>query len=442
MAMPPGPNLPAVVQTVHWIRRPVPFLEENTERYGDYWSLKLIMNGRAVITCDPEAIRKVFTESGEVLRAGEAGAQILKPLVGNHSVLVLDGAAHLRQRRLMLPSFHGERMKAYAEAMREITADVVSRWPRDQAFAVHKSMQAITLRVIVRTVFGVDDAARMKQLGDQLARTLETGSRPSLLGALLPTRRIGPRARFEQEKARADAMVYEEIARRRELGDAAGRTDVLSLLLEARDEDGDRLTDEEIRDELITLLAAGHETTATSLAWTFERMLSHRAVWDRARAEVAAVAGSGPVRDEHIGKLVWLDAIIKESLRLRPIIPMVARRLTVPMAFGGFTLPAGVVIAPSIYLTHRRADVYPEPERFKPERWLGVKPDPYTWLPFGGGIRRCLGMTFALYEMKIVLATVLQRADMTLAEQASDRIARRSITFAPADGARVVVRRL
>ena len=397
------------------------------------------MGGVAVVTRDPEAIRTVFTTSGEALRAGEAGAQILRPLVGDSSVLVLDGAAHLRQRRLMLPSFHGERMKAYAEAMQEVTAEVVAGWPQAVPFAVHPSMQQITLQVIVRTVFGIDEHARMKELGDQLTRILEVGSRPSLLGALLPSRRVGPWARFLREKARGDAMVYEEIRRRRELGDAAGRTDVLSLLLEARDEDGQPMTDEEIRDELITLLVAGHETTATSMAWTLERMLSHRAVWERARAEVASVVGDAPVTDEQVGRLVWLDAVIKESLRLRPIIPMVARRLVVPMAFGGFDLPAGTIIAPSIYLTQRRPDVYPQPDRFMPERFLGVKPDPYTWLPFGGGIRRCLGMAFALYEMKIVLATILQRVELELAPGASDRMARRSITFAPADGARVVV---
>lgn len=427
------------MQTLHWIRRPIPFLEENIRRYGDYFRFRLLMGGTAVVTRDPEAIRTVFTASGEVLRAGEAGAQILRPLVGDSSVLVLDGAAHLRQRRLMLPSFHGERMKAYAEAMRDSTAEVVAGWPRGEPFPVHPSMQQITLQVIVRTVFGVDEHARMTALGDQLTRVLETGSRPNFLGALLPMRRVGPFAEFLREKALADAMIYDEIRRRRELGDAAQRSDVLSLLLQARDDDDQPMTDEEVRDELVTLLVAGHETTATSLAWTLERMLSHRAVWERARAEVASVLGGEPVTDERVGKLVWLDAVIKESLRLRPIIPMVARRLVVPMSFGGFDLPAGTVIAPSIYLTQRRPDVYPQPDRFMPERFLGVKPDPYTWLPFGGGIRRCLGMAFALYEMKIVLATLLQRVDLELAPGASDRMARRSITFAPADGARVVV---
>jgi cytochrome P450 len=418
----------------------MPFLDDAARRYGDTFTIELVRSGPIVVTTDPDCIRQLFTGSGQVLHAGAAGAFVLAPLVGHHSVLVLDGPEHLRQRKLMLPPFHGARMKAYAEVMAETTAKVCRDWPAGRAFELHPFMQQITLDVILRTVFGVDDAARMKALGDQLTTILDIGTRPRLSAILLPDFVYGPRNRLMIERRKADEMIYEEIRRRRSAADAGERADVLSLLLSAVDEDGNTMTDEELRDELVTLLAAGHETSATSLAWTFERVLSHQDVYERLRRELGAVVGSGPVTDTHLTQLEYLDAIVKESLRLRPIVPMVVRRLAVPMSLRGFELPAGTIAAPNIYLTHRRPDLYPEPDRFRPERFVGVKPDPYRWIPFGGGIRRCIGMAFAMYEMKIVLATVLGQHDLMLAADSSARMVRRGITFAPSDGARVVRR--
>jgi cytochrome P450 len=422
----------------------VPFLCQAARRYGDTFTMQLLRSGPIVVTSDPDTIRQIFTGSGQVLHAGAAGAFVLAPLVGNHSVLVLDGPEHLRQRKLLLPPFHGARMKAYAEIMRDTTTRVCREWPTDAAFELHSFMQQITLEVILHTVFGVDDAARMKALGDRLTTILDIGTRPGLAAILLPDFVYGPSSRLMAERRLADALIYDELERRRAAGDAATRTDIMSLLLAAVDEDGQSMTNEELRDELVTLLVAGHETTATSLAWAFERILSSQRVYDRLRTEVRDVVGSGPMTDDHVGKLVYLDAVVKETLRLRPIVPMVVRRLAVPMSLRGFELPAGAIVAPSIYLTHRRADLYPNPDQFRPERFLvaegGARPDPYAWLPFGGGIRRCIGMAFAQYEMKVVLATVLAEHDLMLAPDSSARMARRGITFAPSDGARVTHR--
>lgn len=438
MALPPGPRLPKLVQTLNWIRRPIPFLQECARRYGDIFTFRLMQSDPVVAVTHPETIKRLFTGSGDLFHAGEA-AKILEPFVGSSSVLLLDGPAHMRQRRLMLPSFHGERMKAYANAMRDITSDTVETWTVGEPFALHPHTQHITLQVILRTVFGVDNAERMQVLGEALTDLMNQGQSPRMIWSLIPLN-IGPRAEFARGLAHVNELVYDEIARRRDDPDLARRTDVLSMMMSAVDEDGNGMSDVELRDELMTLLAAGHETTATSLAWTFERILSKRRVYDRVRDEVDAVLGGEPITEQSVRQLEFLDAVIKESLRLRPIIPMVVRKIQVPMMVHGYELPAGTVVAPNIYLTHRLPHVYPDPEAFRPERFLGVKPDPYTWLPFGGGIRRCLGMAFAIYEMKIVLATILSRVELTLAPASTGRLARRSITFAPSDGSRVLVR--
>jgi len=428
------------MQTLNWVRRPIPFMEELSAKYGDCFTIKIVQAGPVVCVSHPETIRQIFAGAPAVFHAGQA-AQILAPLLGKHSVLLLDGKPHMRQRKLMLPSFHGERMKAYADAMAQITRDVMNTWPADGEFTLQPHTQQITLNVILKTVFGIEEADRMRRLGDQLTAIIDLGtSSPRAMLSIIPALGMGLRAKFAREVRKADKMIYEEIERRRQQGNHEHRTDVLSLLLSATDEQGESMSDLELRDELVTLLVAGHETTATSLAWTFERVLSNRAVYDRLKSELAEVVGDAPVTDAHIAKLPYLDATVRESLRLRPIIPMVARQLQVPVTIRGFALPAGVVVAPNIYLTHRRPDLYPEPEQFKPERFLDFKPKPYTWLPFGGGVRRCLGMAFAMYEMKVVMATILSRADLSLASASSDRMARRGITFSPSDGSRVVIR--
>ncbi|MGB2711803.1 MAG: cytochrome P450 [Conexibacter sp.] len=430
-SLPPGPRGPKALVAARFLLRGPRFLETCHARYGDSFTIRLNTGRTVVITCDPTIIKEVFTGSPDDLHAG-AGNVVLRPILGARSVLLLDGPEHLRQRRLMLPPFHGERMRAYGEAMTEIAERHVARWPVGRPFPVHPTMQAITLEIILRTVFGVEDRARLARLGAPLKRLLNSTDQPARLLALQFTssEKGGPRSpwgRIRALMAPVDAMIYEEIAAHRADANAAERTDILSLLLAARDEDGNALTDRELRDELMTLLLAGHETTATALAWTIERLVRHPDVLARVREEQAQ------------GGSDYLDAVIKETLRLRPVVPGVIRQLQRPLTLGGMELPAGVHIAPSIYLTHRRADIYPEPEAFRPERFIERPPGTYEWLPFGGSIRRCLGASFALYEMRIVLGTILRMAQLETTDAEAEQVRRRFVTFTPAHGGRVRV---
>lgn len=430
--LPPGPRQPSVVQLVEFTRRPLAWLEACGRRYGDPFTVRIPGYAPFVFAAAPDLIRSIFTGDDEVLHAGKANV-VLEPLVGRHSVLLLDGAPHLRQRRLLSPPMRGERMQAYAGIIAGIAEAEVARMPRGEAFALHGHMQAIALDVILRAVFGVEEGARMSALRRLILEVLEP---PPALMAFLPPRYLDfPGSPFRTFKRRRRALaraLLEVVAARRSAGD--GGADILSLLLAARDDEGRPMSDDELVDELITMLAAGHETTATALSWLFACLLEHPAEEARLRDELAAAAAP-----EAYAALPYLDAVIKETLRLRPIVPDVVRQLQRPMRFAGFDLPAGVHLVPCIHLAHRRSEVYPEPARFRPERFLGVRPDPYAWLPFGGGIRRCLGMAFALYEMKIVTGVVLARLRLRLDRPGTVRVVRRSVTLAPRGGTRVRV---
>ncbi len=445
MSLPPGPSSPAIVQTLQFLLAPATLGLTNVKRYGDVHTIKNSALGTMVILADPELIKQVFTGDPDVLHAGEANRS-LELLVGDYSVLLLDGAEHLRHRRMLLPPFHGARMHAYAETMRTITEEALAAWSEGESFSLHPTMQKITLDIILRTVFGLDRGPRH----DQLTRELTTlfNRMTSSFGMLMMVpafqRSFGPLtpwAAFVEDKRRVNELLYAEITERRaELADPAGRRrdDVLTMLLDARDEQGEGLSDKELRDELITLLAAGHETTATSLCWAFERILNHPEVEARLRAELAGVAHDRALTPEDLPRLEYLDATIKEVLRMRPVIPTVARKLTAPMQIREWTIPAGVLLAPAINMIHWNEDIYPEAESFKPERFLGKKTDPYTYFPFGGGTRRCIGMAFAIYEMKIVLATVLRRTKLKLPRQGTLATQLRTFVMAPKDGTRVV----
>jgi cytochrome P450 len=439
MPLPPGPPDPPIVQTARWFASPFGYLEDNVRRYGDIFTARFYRFGTIVVLSSPAAIKQVFTGDPDVLHAGE-GNQIVQPLLGDKSLLLLDGAAHLRERRLLLPPFHGERMGAYANVMRDLADVSLDDWPIGEPFAVHARMQQITLKVILRTVFGLDDKSR---LGSQIAHMMDVLTHPArfipvLLG--LNLFELAPWLPSTRLKREVDAALYQEIDRRRR-HPLEGSQDILSLLLAARHEDGQPMTDTELRDELMTLLVAGHETTATALAWAFERLAKNPEAATRLEDELGRAIGDGPVDPDALGGLEYLDAVVKETLRLRPIVPLVARRLKRPMEIGGFALPAEVIVEPCIYLVHRRPDLYPEPDRFKPERFVGKKPDPYEWLPFGGGTRRCLGMAFALYEMRVVLATILSRARLRPIDDRPAKPVRRGVTFAPEGGARLILER-
>ncbi len=435
MPLPPGPTAHPVVQMARWFRNPLPLMDEAHRRFGDAFSLRLAgMPAPLVVVSHPEVIKEVFALGPDQAHAGKANL-VLKPFLGVHSLLLLDGAEHLRQRKMMLPAFHGERMHAYGRSMIELAHHSIDRWPIGQKFAVHGPMQEVTLQVIIRTVFGIAEGPRFAELADLLTRTLRVATRPGLLFAFMQ-RDLGPMSpwgRFKRLAARTSGLLRDEIRSARDKG-TAGRNDVLAMMLDARDEAGRPLSEDEIHDELMTLLIAGHETTATSLAWALRWILPDAPLVQRLRQEIAG-AGEDP---QAIGKLELLDATVKESLRLQPIIPLVARILQEPFEFGGLRLPTGTLVTPSVYLVSRRPSLYPDPERFVPSRFLTFKPAPWEWLPFGGGLRRCIGAAFAMFEMKMVLASVLGRVDARLASD-NVRVTRRAITLAPSGGLPVIV---
>jgi cytochrome P450 len=426
--LPPGPRLPRPVQTLRFLHRPVEFFEGCAERYGDAFTLRLYGPGDVVLVSDPPSLKRLFAADG-VNTIAPGRNIILRPLLGPRSVLLLDsGPEHLRRRKLMLPPFHGERMLAYESVIAEATERTMARWPAGEPFALHPSMQAITLEVILRAVFGVEEADRRRELSDHLVRILSTTQSAAALGlASRRLRRLPPWRRTAARIDRADAILAEEIARRRSDPALGERADILSMLVAARFDDGSAMDDREIRDQLMTLLLAGHETTATSLAWTFDLLFRRPDAMERLRDEVAG--------DE----TAYLEAVIDETLRLRPVVPFTGRLLREPAALGGYDLPAGAVVLAALFLAHMREDVYPDARSFKPERFLDGGPETYSWVPFGGGTRRCLGAAFAEFEMKVALRTILRSAALRPASDAPEPIVRRNVTLAPKHGTPAVL---
>jgi cytochrome P450 len=375
-----------------------------------------------VMVSDPEAIRALYSAPEHGLPPGRTFA--LRPIMGGRSVLLLEGREHLARRRLMLPPFHGARMRAYEDTVGEVVEREVATWPVREPFALHPRMQRVTLEVILRAVFGVTDRDRREQLAERLSRLLADTSSAGLQFGVLLSRRLGgpdPLERLGALRGEIDALLEREIAERR----ANPSEDILSLLVEARFEDGEPMDDAEIRDQLMTLLLAGHETTATGLAWSFDLLLRNPDVLTRLVAAVDA------------GEEAYVRAVVAESLRLRPVVPLAGRRLASELRVDGHVLPPGTDVTPAIWLTHTRPDRYPEPYAFRPERFLGDAPSTYAWIPFGGGIRRCLGAAFAEMEMRVALAEILRRRTLRPAASDAERVARRNVTFSPANGTRV-----
>ncbi len=426
--LPPGPPLPRVIQTAIWSRQARRMLFACHERYGDIFTIEIAYEGKWVMLADPEMVKQVFTGDPRIFHAGE-GNKILAPVLGRNSVLVLDEKPHMSQRKLLLPPFHGARMQGYEQTMSEIAEAEIESWPTGVPYKLRPRMQAITLEIILRTVFGVREGERLSELREALREFLDLTTNPA---ALLPVLLIGPgRVRgvpaFRRRIERVDALIYQEIAARRQAEDLEERDDILSMLIAARHEDGSPMSDEEMRDELLTLLVAGHETTATSLSWAVERLTRHPDKLERLRAEAEA------------GGEEYLTATIQETLRLRPVISIVVRTLTEPVEIGGYELPAGVSVTPAVYLVHRNREIYPEPDRFLPERFLDNPPGTYTWIPFGGGVRRCLGASFAQFEMAVVLRELVRRRRIRPADPKPERVFRRAITETPRHDARVVL---
>ena len=398
--LPPGPSTPSAVQTWEWLARPTTLLRRCDARYGEPFTLRTAWtDAPMVVVSDPAAVRAVFTAPVDVATAG-ASSTFLEPFVGPSSILVLDGPAHLRQRKLMLPPFHGDRMRAHRDLIAGLAAAEVERWPRGEPFATHGRMQALTLDIIMRVVFG----AELPELRTAIRRTLDmTMSLPRMFFFSLTGNDLGFRRALDSVEARLTAAIGE-----RRNGTPGGA--ILDELIAAGSSDA------ELRDQLVTLLAAGHETTAGSLSWALERLARHPEVLAR-------------LRDDEPG---YADAVVKEVLRTRPVLTIAARKLVAPFSVAGWELPAGVHVAPCIYLTHRRPELYADPTAFRPERFLGEDaPDSYAWIPFGGGIRRCVGAAFATMEMAEVLRAVAARVTLRPGRPAGERMRRRSVTLTP-----------
>ncbi len=431
--LPPGPRIPPAAQIVNWLYRPLDFLERNRDRFGDSFSVRFPGFGSPmVLISHPDHVAEMFSQRENGLPPGRTLA--LEPILGPRSVLLLEGAEHMARRKLMLPPFHGERMRAYEEQIEAIVETEIESWPLDAEFPIHTRMQAITLEVILNAVFGVSDERRRDQLRPLLAELLNGTASAALQLRFLLSRRIpqlkDPLVELRRRLEGADRLLALEAAERRADPELQSRTDILSMMVAARFEDGEPMSDSELRDQLMTLLVAGHETTATALAWSFDLLLRNPEQLSRLQEEVRGGAGEE-----------YLRATISEALRLRPVIPLAGRRLAHPMEVNGYHLPPGTDVAPAIWLTHTRPETYPDPLAFRPERFLEEGPETYSWIPFGGGIRRCLGAAFAEFEMRVVLRAVLGRCELEGVRKAPERIARRNVTFSPKRGTPVRIRR-
>ncbi len=422
--LPPGLPWPAWLQSIALLRfrhQTVPWLHR---RYGDTFTVRILPAGRPLVLFSrPEHAKEIFAGDPAVFHAGKGNA-ILGPIMGEHSLLLQDGADHQRARKLLMPAFNGHALKSYQGLVERVAAAEVAGWRTGETFRALERMNALTLEVILTVVFGVTDESRLAALRPRVKATVEVG--PSvLLGWGFPVlRRFGPWKRTVENAYALDALIYREIRERRLAPDLAERTDVLSRLITVR-EGEDALDDTELRDQLVTLLLAGHETTATALAWALYELGRDRDQLRRARD--AAVAGDDD----------WLEAVLKESMRVHPVIPMVVRTLQAPATVGGYDLPAGATVGPSIILGHRRPENHADPERFDPSRFVGRHPAPNTWIPFGGGVRRCIGAGFSLMEGVVVLRAVLTAYDVEAI--GADRPRVRNITSVPHRGARIRV---
>jgi cytochrome P450 len=428
-SLPPGPLAPRALQTYWWLRRPTALFDRCAARYGKLFTLRLWL-GDHVYVADPELVRRIFTGDPAQFHAGEAYRPLMEPGGGPWSIFVLDEDEHLRMRRLLLPPFHGERIQRWAPLIEQLTEEEMRRWPRGEPFALRASAERITFEVIMRLVFGLRSPERGAELRRLLPRLFKVTPLEAVAYVVPSLRRDSypPWARYEVLRRRIWGLLEEEIRRSRG-EDRSGREDILSLLLDARDEEGRGLSDSQLADELVTMLLAGHETTASSLSWIFERLLRHPDAHRRLCAELER---------QRVPR--YLDAVIDETLRVRPVGAHVARKLTRELALDGFTVPARTIVAVAIYLIHTSPELYPEPRAFRPERFLDGRPPSYAWIPFGGGVRRCLGAGLAQLEMQVVVSTILRGARLRAAHPERDEpITPLGVTLVPGRGAEVVL---
>jgi cytochrome P450 family 135 len=444
MSIPPGPRGPALLTLSRYVLRPEAFFRRGRERYGLNFSADLAGLGRFVFLGEPTALKDVFLGDPAILRTGEANAFVAHA-VGERSLLTLDGEAHAHARRILIPPLHGEHLEPHGELVAALTHAEVDRWQVGVPLRLEDACREVALQVILRVVFGLARGPETQALASTVREVMRLLSNPlAFMAHLVPRALLKPTpwGRLRPLLAEVDAGIFRLIAARRaELEGAPpeqGRGEVLATLIRARDPRGEPLADQEIRDHLFTLLLAGHDTSAIALGWAFSDLLPRPELCERVRSELSAVGGGGPLGPAEVRQLRFLDALIKESLRLRPLVDFSVRRLAAPFEAGGVRYPAGVTLAPCTYLAHFNPEVFPEPEEFRPERFLDERPDPYTWIPFGGGQRRCLGMNFALFELRVVLATVLQRVRFAPRGPTRVEFQRRGLFLAPSDRATFV----
>jgi cytochrome P450 len=431
--MPPALGMPAWVQTIRFGTRPIAFNLNARRRFGDVWQLRILSRREPfVVTCHPDHVRSLM-KAKPAEAPSLTGESPLRPILGPNSVLTSVGERHMRQRKLLLPPFHGEAVERYVQMISEVAEREIERWPLGEAFALAPRMQAVTLDVIMSGVFGIDGRPAPGTSEYTIRRTIRRllGASTSPLFRVVELRnaaRREPVGILRQMVGIIDRQLFAMIRERRAVAQPGERADILSLLLEARDEDGEPLTDQELRDELLTLVLAGHETTANSLAWIFERLLRTPAAYDRLRELTRAGGVEGDA---------YVEATIHEGMRDRPVIPMIVRMVKRPWRFGEYVLPAGTPVAVSIVALHHREDLYPEPFAFLPERFVGRKPGTYSWIPFGGGIRRCLGASLAMAEQRVVLSAIARRTDLVAPDPKPERAHQRNVTTIPSRGALV-----
>lgn len=429
--LPPGPRMPTMVQATGWALRPLSFMDRCQQRYGETFTLRVRRGRPWVFLTNPEHVKQVFTADSALMGAGAGEANpLLEPLLGPRSVMLLDEPQHMSGRKNLLPSFHGRRMQSYGEMMTDVARREIQKWPIDEPFELWPRMQAISLEVVMRAVFGTVEGERMQLLRERLVTMTNWINSPRRLAMLaaVGARSVTANSQFKAVMQPVEELVLEEVRRRRAAPDRDEHEDILAMIERSYNEEGAPIDEGKMRDELVTMLSDG--PTATSLAWVFERLLRYPEKLDRLRREV--LEGEGEE---------YTDAVVKETLRLCPAVPVVMRRLVEPMEIGGYTLPSSTIVAPCVFLMHRRADVYPSPRNFEPERFLDGAAGTYTWIPFGGGVRRCVAASFAQLEMKRVIQTVLREVELSAAESRSESAARSSVSFVPDGGARVVATR-
>lgn len=431
-----GPKTPGLLQTLHWVLSPMSYMETCSKSYGDIFKLKLGRNFAPVVfVSNPQALEQILTSDTKELEAPGDLNSLFEFILGKKSIITISGREHQRQRQLMMPPFHGERMRNYSQVITNVTEKVINQYPIGATLNIRSITQEITLKVIMQAVFGLNEGPRAEKLQKLLSEVLEKGSSPFIVALLYfpslqrdfgPINLWGQQMRLQKE---TDNLIYEEIRERRENPNPS-RTDILSLLMDARDETGQPMTDEELRDELITLLTAGHETTATALAWALYWIHKLPSVRQKLLAEIDNL-GENPDCST-ILKLPYLHAVYSETLRIYPVGMLTfPRKVKTPISIGGYDLEPETVIIGSIYLTHQREDIYPEPKQFQPERFLETQFSAYEFLPFGGGTRRCIGLAFAQMEMKLAIVKILSSRELELVNNSEIKPQRRGLVTGP-----------